>query len=103
MRHLVSSALGIGLSCVFFATAEAQSPDASAPAPNPSDNMTVAPRDGSTQRDLKLMVPDGFGGLTDLPDATKFDSDPSTGSVLITPADPQILPPNENDTTEPAR
>jgi len=65
--------------------------------------VTVAPPGGSTQRDLKLEVPDGFGGLKDLPDATNADPDPSTGSVLIAPTDPQILPPNENDTTGPKR
>jgi hypothetical protein len=56
--------------------------------------MSAVPPDGSTQRDLKLEVPDGFGGPEDLPDATKADPDPSTGSVLITPTDPQILPSN---------
>jgi hypothetical protein len=46
-----------------------------------------------TQRDLKLKVPDGFGGLKDLPDG----ADPATGSALITPTDSQTLSPNDND------
>ena len=41
------------------------------------------------------------GGLKDLPGASA-DPDPSTGSVL-TRTDPQILPPNETDTTGPGR
>ena len=105
MRHLATPAFGIALSCFLVATAEAQSPAVSpAPAQNPSGDMNFAPPDGSTQRNLKLEVPDGFGGLKDLPDdVTKADPDPATGSVLITPTDPQILPPNENDTTGPKR
>jgi hypothetical protein len=105
MHRLATLVFGISLSCFFFTTAEAQSPAISpAPAQNPSGDMNFAPPDGATQRDLKLEVSDGFGGLKDLPDdATKADPDPAPGSVLITPTDPQILPPNENDTTGPER
>jgi len=97
MRHLATFAFGITLICFLVATAEAQSPAVQfSPAQNPPGNTNAAPPDGSTQRDLKLEVPDGFGSLKDLPDATGADPDPTTG-VLITPTDPQILPPNDND------
>jgi hypothetical protein len=95
MRHLSTLAFGVVLSCFFFATAEAQSPALpSSPAQNPYDNRIAAPPDGPTQRDLKLMVPDGSGGLKELPDIAP---EHSTGSTLITPTDPPILPPNETD------
>jgi hypothetical protein len=103
MHRLATLAVGISLSCFFFTTAEAQSPAVRfSPAQNPSGDMNFAPPDGSTQRDLKLEVPDGFGGLKDLPDdATKADPDSATGSGL--PTDPQNLPPNPNDSTGPGR
>jgi hypothetical protein len=84
MHRLATLTFGITLGCFLVATAEAQSPAVSpAPAQNPSGDMNFAPPDGSTQRNLKLEVPDGFGGLKDLPDdATKADPDPAPGSVL---------------------
>jgi hypothetical protein len=106
MHRLATFTFGITLSCLLVATAEAQSPAIPpAPAQNPSGDMNFAPPDGATQGDLRHEVPDGFGGLKDLPDdATKADPDSATGSVLITPADPQmILPPNGSDTTGPER
>jgi len=94
MRHLATLAFGITLTCFLVATAEAQSPAVqSFPPQNPPNNTNAAPPDGSTQRDLKLEIPDGFGGLKDLPGLTGIDPDPTTG-VLITPTD---LPPNDND------
>ena len=100
MHRLATLTFGMPLNCLLAATAEAQSPAVSpAPAQNPSGDMNFASPDGSTQRDLKLEGPDGFGGLKDLPDdATKADPASVPGSV-ITPADPQmILPPNGSDT-----
>jgi hypothetical protein len=68
----------------------------SSPAQNAPGNTTAVPADGSTQRDFKLKVPDGFGGLKDLPGTTNADPDPTAGSVLNTPTDQQIiLPPND--------
>ncbi len=101
MRCLAILTFGIALSCLPVANAEAQSPAIQfSPPQNPSGDMNFAPSDGSTQRDLKLEVPDGFGGLKDLPDdATTADPNSATGSVLITPTVPQILPANANDTT----
>jgi hypothetical protein len=103
VRYLATLAFGTALGCFFLATAQAQSPAVpSSPAQNPSGNMNAALPDGSTQSGLKLEVPDGFGGLKDLPDAAKTDPDPSTGSVVITPTDPQIImPPKETDGQEP--
>jgi hypothetical protein len=105
MHRLATLTFGMTLSCLLAATAEAQSPAVSpAPAQNPPGDMNFVPSDGATQRDLSLKVPDGFGGLKELPDdATKTDPDSGTGSV-ITPADPQmILPPNGSDTIRPER
>ena len=100
MHRLATLAFGIILSGFLVATAEAQSPAVqSSPAQNPPSNTNAAP-DSSIQRDLKLEVPDGFGGMKYLPDAgadpTAADPDSTTG-VSITPTDPQILLPNDND------
>jgi hypothetical protein len=108
MHRLITATFGVVLSCVSLATAEAQSPAVPpAPAQTPSYSVTVAPpAEGSTQRDLKIMVPDGAGGLTELPqfqDVTKVAPGSSDGSVLIVPPDPQILPPDESNTTGPER
>jgi hypothetical protein len=105
MRHRVT-VLAIALNGVLFATAQAQSPATSGVlAENPAGNPTIAPPDGSTQRDFKLMMPDGSGGLKELPDlsnlsdATTIGPDSSVGSVLVAPTDPQILPPKEDDSS----
>jgi len=95
MHHLAKPAFAIVLSCFCLATAQAQSPSMP-PAQNPSGSVNVTPPDGPTGRDLELMVPDGSGGLKELPELVSPDS--STGAVLITP-DPQVLPQNEDDTT----
>jgi hypothetical protein len=96
MRYLATLASGLALSCFVLATAQAQSLDVPAPpVQNPIDNLTVDPSDpsdGSTGRNLDLMVPDGYGGLIELP-ALQDDPVSSIGSVLIAPTDPHILPP----------